>query len=129
MSRRSFPQGVFESEASELLIDLGIKVVEKHLRPEFIELLHLLGSLACFGSLPLLKSRLADLGVRLSVSLFLSGGRCLFINPNDSPFGLARFSTGRAGSRLSADAIDKLELLKPAQWKEASRGLRGYSLG
>ncbi len=47
----------------------------------------------------MLERRLADLGIRLAVSLSLGEARCLSVNPNDPAFGLIRLVKRLSGGR------------------------------
>lgn len=113
---RSLGRRVLKSEVPELLVDFGVEVVEQHLRPELVELLHLLGSVARLGILPLLKRRVADFRIRFAACLLLGGGRRLSVNPNDPAFGLG-------ASCLPIGTTKRLESFRATLWTKAGFGL------
>lgn len=103
---RRLPGRILKSKIPELLVDLGVEVVQQHLRPELVELLHFLGGLAGLGVLTLLNRRLPNLGVGLALPLLLGESNALPVNPNDPAFGLIRLAGLGISSRICSNAID-----------------------
>lgn len=107
---RGLAHRILESESLELLVNSRVEVVEQHLRPELVKLLHLLGSLDRLRVLALLESRLANLGIGLAVALFSGGSSPMPVNPDDPVIGMVRLLDSLGIGSLSVDAIGGLAL-------------------